>query len=81
MNQFETIQDGALDNVTGGLSFSLNLDSATGISASSPLGSITIPSPLTVAGEVIGAAETAVQKLLNGVGAAFTQLGQLFNFS
>jgi hypothetical protein len=30
---------------------------------------------------VIGAAETTVKKLLNSVGAVFTKLGQLFNFS
>jgi hypothetical protein len=81
MNQFETIQDGALDNVTGGLSFSLSLDTDTGLSATTPIGSITIPSPLTVASEVVGAAENVVKQLLNGVGAAFTKLGQLFNFS
>lgn len=80
-NQLETIQDGALENVTGGLSFSLSLDTETGISASTPLGDISIPSPLTIASEVIGAAETTVKKLLNSVGSVFTKLGQLFSFS
>jgi hypothetical protein len=80
MNQLETIQDGALEHVTGGLSFNLNLD-ASGITAGINDTTITIPNPLTIAGEVIGAAETTVKKLLNSVGAVFTKLGQLFNFS
>jgi hypothetical protein len=80
-NQLETIQDGALEDVTGGLSFSLNLDAETGITAGINDLEINIPSPLTIANEVIGAAETTVKKLLNSVGAVFTKLGQLFNFS
>lgn len=80
-NQLETIQDGALEDVTGGLSFSLNLDAETGITAGVGDVEINIPSPLTIANEVIGAAETTVKKLLNSVGAVFTKLGQLFNFS
>lgn len=81
MNQLETIQDGALEDVTGGLSFNLNLDAKTGITAGVNDVEINIPSPLTIANEVIGAAETTVKKLLNSVGAVFTKLGQLFNFS
>lgn len=80
-NQLETIQDGALDHVTGGLSFNLNIDAETGITAGINDVSITIPSPLTIANEVIGAATTTVKKLLNSVGAVFTKLGQIFNFS
>jgi hypothetical protein len=80
MNELETIQDGALDDVTGGLSFSLNLDAA-GISAGINDTTITIPNPLTIASEVIGAAESTVKKLLNTVGSVFTKLGQLFSFS
>jgi hypothetical protein len=80
-NQLETIQDGALEDVTGGLSFSLNLDAETGITAGINDLEINIPSPLTIANEVIGAAETTVKKLLNTVGSVFTKLGQLFNFS
>jgi hypothetical protein len=81
MNQLETIQDGALEDVTGGLSFSLNLDADTGITAAINDTEISIPSPLTIASEVIGAAETTVKKLLGSVGAVFTKLGQLFDFS
>lgn len=80
-NQLETIQDGALDHVTGGLSFNLNLGVESGITAGINDVEIKIPSPLTIASEVIGAAETTVKKLLNNVGAVFTKLGQLFNFS
>jgi len=81
MNQLETIQDGALEHVTGGLSFTLNLDAETGITAGINDLEINIPSPLTIASEVIGAAETTVKKLLTSVGAVFTKLGQLFDFS
>jgi hypothetical protein len=81
MNQLETIQDGALEHVTGGLSFSLTLDTKTGLTASLGDAEISIPSPLSIAEEVIGAAETTVKKLLTSVGAVFTKLGQLFDFS
>jgi hypothetical protein len=81
MNQLETIQDGALEHVTGGLSFSLTLDTDTGLTASLGDAEISIPSPLSIAEEVIGAAETTVKKLLTSVGAVFTKLGQLFDFS
>ena len=80
MNQFETIQDGALDNVTGGLSFSLGIDTESGISLETPVGSLSV-NPIGLATDVLGAAETVVKKLLNTVGAAFTKLGQIFNFS
>jgi hypothetical protein len=81
MNQLETIQDGALEHVTGGLSFSLTLDTESGLNASLGDAEISIPSPLSIAEEVIGAAETTVKKLLSSVGAVFTKLGQLFDFS
>lgn len=81
MNQLETIQDGALEHVTGGLSFSLTLDTESGLTASLGDAEISIPSPLSIAEEVIGAAETTVKKLLTSVGAVFTKLGQLFDFS
>src|SRR5690348_5424221 len=53
MTQFEIIDDADLEQVKGGLSFSLGFDTKTGISAETPLGSFTIPSPLTIASDLI----------------------------
>lgn len=81
MNQFETIQDSSLDQVTGGLSFNIGFDSNTGLTASGPLGEISVPSPLSIAQNVIGTATNTISTLLQKVGAAFTKLGQLFDLS
>jgi hypothetical protein len=79
MKQFETIDDSQLDNVAGGLSFNLGLD--TGISITSSLGSISVPSPITVATNLVGTLSGKVGELLTKVGTKLGQLGQLFDFS
>jgi hypothetical protein len=79
MKQFETIDDSQLDHVAGGLSFNLGLD--TGISITSSLGSISVPSPITVATNLVGTLSGKVGELLTKVGTKLGQLGQLFDFS
>ena len=47
MTKFETIEDAAMEQVKGGLSFSLGFDvSKSGVSLDSPLGSVSIPNPI-----------------------------------
>jgi len=79
MKQFETIEDSQLEHVAGGLSFNFGLD--TGLSIESPLGSITVPSPITFATDLIGTLSGKVGDLLTKVGTKLGQLGQLFDFS
>jgi hypothetical protein len=79
MKQFETIEDSQLDHVAGGLSFSLGLD--TGLSIESSLGSISIPSPIAVATDLVGSISGKLGDLLKTVGTKLGQLGQLFDFS
>ena len=79
MKQFETIDESELDHVAGGLSFNLGLD--TGISIESSLGSISVPSPITVATDLVGTLTGKVGELLQRVGTKLGQLGQLFDFS
>jgi hypothetical protein len=81
MTQFEIIDDAELEQVKGGLSFSLGFDSQTGISAETPLGSINIPSPLTVASDLIKGVTKGVGDLLTKFGGQLVKLGQLFDFS
>lgn len=80
MTQFEIIDDAELEQVKGGLSFSLGIDQ-NGISAETPLGSIMVPNPLTVAGDLIKGVTKGVGDLLTKFGGALTKLGQLFDFS
>jgi bacteriocin-like protein len=79
MKQFETIDESELNHVAGGLSFNLGLD--TGLKIESSLGSISIPSPITVATDLIGSLSGKVGELLTKVGTKLGQLGQLFDFS
>jgi hypothetical protein len=80
MTQFEIIDDAALEHVKGGLSFSLGIDQ-NGISAETPLGSIKVPNPLTVAGDLIKGLTSGVGELLTKFGGSLVKLGQLFDFS
>ncbi|MDD9936124.1 MAG: hypothetical protein OXT09_21110 [Myxococcales bacterium] len=86
MNDFEMINDEALDEVAGGLSFDLGFVSADisltdGISVESEIGSLSIDSPLTIAGDIVQQATGAISDLLTGFADRLTQLGQLFDFS
>ena len=81
MKNFETIEDGALDNVVGGLGFNLSFDTKSGISASSPLGSIEVPSPLNVAKDLFTGISSKLGDFLVKFGNNLKGLGQLFNFS
>ena len=86
MNDFEMINDEALDDVAGGLSFDLGFVSADislsdGLSVTSDIGSLTLASPLTIAGDVIQQATGAISGLLTGFADRLTQLGNLFDFS
>jgi hypothetical protein len=86
MNDFEMIDDAALDNVTGGLSLSfgsLSVDATLGdgLSVESDLGSLSVESPITIAENVFSTATGAISDLLSGFGTALTDLGNLFKFS
>ena len=80
MTQFEIIDDAELEQVKGGLSFSLGIDK-DGISAETPLGSIKVPNPLSIAGDLIGGLTKGVGDLLTKFGGSLTKLGNLFDFS
>jgi hypothetical protein len=80
MTNFEMIEDSQLDHVVGGLGFSLNIDKS-GISASTPLGSIEVPSPITVAKDLITGVTGKLGDVLVKFGNNLKGLGQLFNFS
>jgi hypothetical protein len=81
MNDFEIIDDAALEQVKGGLSFSLGFDSDSGLTATSPLGSLTLPNPLHIAEDLLKGAAKGVGDLLTKFGGQLVKLGQLFDFS
>jgi len=81
MQNFETIDDAQLDQVAGGLSFSLGFDTSTGLTATTPIGSVTIANPITVATDLIGGVTGALGQFLTKFGDKLGQLGQLFDFS
>ena len=80
MKQFEIIDDAALELVKGGVSFSLDIGPG-GISAETPLGSIKVPNPLTIAEELIKGVGKGIGELLTKFGGSLVKLGQLFDFS
>jgi len=80
MTHYEIIDDAALENVKGGLSFSLGIDE-NGISAETPIGSIKVPNPFTVAEDLIKGVAKGVGDLLTKFGGSLVKLGQLFDFS
>jgi len=81
MQKIEIIDDATLEHVQGGLSFNLGFDSSTGLTASSPLGSLQIPSPITVAKDLLSGITTGLGDFLTKFGGQLTKLGQLFTFS
>ena len=80
MTNFETIEDSQLDNVVGGLGFSLNFDKG-GISADTPLGSIEVQNPITIAKDLLTGVTGKLGDVLVKFGNNLKGLGQLFNFS
>ena len=76
---FETVSDAALEQVNGGVTVSLSLDS-DGISLDGPLGTVSIPNPFSLIGKAIGGTFGAAGDLLSKVGGALTKAGQLFDF-
>ncbi len=81
MQYFDVIDDSAMEQVKGGLSFSIGFDTKAGLSVDSPLGKVEIASPITLATDVFKTLGGAVGGLLETVGNKLTQLGQLFDFS
>jgi hypothetical protein len=75
------IDDSAMENVVGGLSFNLGLDTKTGLTASGPLGSISIASPLTLAKELFTGVTSKLGDFLTKFGGDLKDLGHLFDFS
>ena len=81
MRDIQIIDDATLELVQGGLSFNLSLDSGSGLSASGPLGSITVPSPITVAKDLFGGITSQLGDFITKFGGQLSKLGQLFKFS
>jgi hypothetical protein len=82
MTNFEVIEDAAMEQVKGGLSFSLGFDvSKSGISLDSPIGSVSIPNPISIAGDLFKTLTGSVGELISKVGNKLSDLGQLFDFS
>ena len=82
IRKFETIEDAAMEQVKGGLSFSLGFDvSDAGVSLDTPIASVSIPNPITIATDLFSGLAGGFGKLLGTVGNKLTDLGQLFDFS
>lgn len=81
MQEIETIDDATLEHVQGGLSFNLGFDTTTGLTASGPLGSIQIPSPITIAKDLFTGITSGLGDFISKFGNQLSKLGQLFNFS
>ena len=82
MTNFEVIEDAAMEQVKGGLSFSLGFDvSKSGISLDSPIGSVSIPNPITIAGDLLKGLTGGLGDLISKFGSKLSDLGQLFDFS
>ena len=82
MTKFEMIDDAAMEQVKGGLSFSLGFDiSKTGVSLDSPLGSLSISNPISIAGDLLSTLTGKVGELISKVGNKLSDLGHLFDFS
>jgi hypothetical protein len=76
---FENVSDAALEQVNGGVTVSLSLDSE-GVSLEGPLGTLNIPNPFSLIGKAIGGTLGAAGDLLSKFGGALTKAGQLFDF-
>lgn len=77
--QFQTVSDADLEQVTGGVTFSLNLD-GDGISIESPLGKVSVSNPFKLVGKAVSETLGAAGDLLAKLGGALSKAGQLFDF-
>jgi hypothetical protein len=77
--QFQTVSDADLEQVTGGVTISLNLD-GDGLSLDGPLGKISVPNPFKLVGKALSDTFGAAGDLLSKLGGALTKAGQLFDF-
>lgn len=73
--RIETLDDAALDQVTGGgVGLSISID-GKGISFSGPLGEVHVPNPLAVAGKLVGGTLQAAGAVLEGAGHTIGKIG------
>lgn len=77
--QFQTVSDVELEQVTGGVTFSLNLD-GDGASLETPLGKVSVPNPFKLVGQAVSGTLGTAGELLAKLGGALTKAGQLFDF-
>ena len=82
MTHFEMIDDAAMDQVKGGLSFNFGIDvSGDGLSLDTPIASVSVPNPISIATDVFKTLGGKIGDLISTVGTKLTDLGHLFSFS
>ena len=82
MTKFETIDDAAMEQVKGGLGFSLGFDlSNSGLTVDGPLGSLSVPNPFTVVTDGFRTLTGKLGDLISKLGGKLTDVGHLFDFS
>ena len=77
--QFQTVSDAELEQVTGGVTFSINLD-GEGLSVEGPLGKVSVPNPFKLVGKALSDTLGTAGELLSRLGGALTKAGQIFDF-
>ena len=77
--QFQTVSDADLEQVTGGVTFSINLD-GEGLSVEGPLGKVSVPNPFKLVGKALSDTLGTAGDLLSRLGGALTKAGQIFDF-
>ena len=77
--QFQTVSDADLEQVTGGVTFSINLD-GEGLSVEGPLGKVSVPNPFKLVGKALSDTLGTAGELLSRLGGALTKAGQIFDF-
>jgi bacteriocin-like protein len=77
--EFQTVSDAELEQVTGGVTISLNVD-GEGVSLEGPLGKFSAPNPFRLVGKALSGTLGAAGDLLSKLGGALTNAGHLFDF-
>ncbi|HKP60218.1 MAG TPA: hypothetical protein VJV78_26015 [Polyangiales bacterium] len=77
--QFQTVSDAELEQVTGGVTFSINVD-GEGLSVEGPLGKVSVANPFKLVGKALSDTLGTAGELLTRLGGALTKVGQLFDF-